>query len=92
MAYKVYDYQDNDYLPPYNSKKNWTLEEAADLAYRLFERSKDEVGEEGYEAWCYKNMNNLNTHPSERMVAEALAIFDYGLERSQLTLAGMIKL
>lgn len=82
MKYKIFDIQLKDYLAPYNDKEYWTLEDAADLAYRRWEELADSESEGSVEQdYAYKQMSKMAGAPTETEVEMALEVFDYFLQK-----------
>lgn len=82
MKYRIIDMQLNDYVQPYDENEHyWTLEDAADLAYRRWEEVAEREESDSAKDYAYKKMSEMISNPNETQVEMSLEVFDYVLER-----------
>lgn len=71
-----------NYVEPYDEDKEyWTLEDAANLAYRRWEEAVDQEEEDKYKNYCRYRMRKILNEPNELEVSMDLMVFGYELER-----------
>lgn len=81
MKYKIFDTQLKDYVAPYHANEYWTLEDAADLAYRRWEEAANQEEEGSAKDYAYQQMSKMLRDPDDIQVKRALQVFDYEMRR-----------